>query len=106
MPKKFEKVGYDEKGTPILPDIDGLIIEEGFYIDRTPLLSGLAYVSVDPKTSLWVVERHYEKPEDSAFLTEDNARNLERVVNSAGLIKQLKSELSFMKRKASEFFTQ
>lgn len=101
----FKRVKYDKNGVPILRDKDRVRIEEGFYIDRTPPLSGLTYVSLDRRVNCWVIEGHYQKPEDFAFLTEDNAKNLERVVNSAGLIRQLKSELNFMKRKASEFFS-
>ncbi len=101
MPKKFEKTGYDENGAPILPDNEGNIIEEGFYLAE----DGLSYVSLNRRVNWWMIERHYEKPGDSTYLTEDNARKLERVVNSVGLARKMKSELNFMKRKASELFT-
>ena len=98
----------DENCVPILIDKNGKRIEETFYTDKSSKSPGLAYVSFDRQVYIWVIERHYEKPEDSAYLTPDNARSLEKVVNSAGLFKQLKidqqkSEIEFMRRKASEF---
>ena len=99
-----KEIEYGENCTAILHDINGLNIREGFYFDKTPPISNLTYVSLDKKVYLWVIERHNEKPEDSAYLTEDNAKNLERVVNSEGWMKHLKSELKFMRKKASEFF--
>ena len=100
MPKE------DENYVPIMYDIDELRVEEGFYIDKTLPLPGLAYVSLDDKIHLWVIDRHYQKPEDSAYLTEDDAKGLQRVKRPSELAEKLKLELKFMKRKVSEFFTQ
>lgn len=85
---------YEENNVPML-DYSGKRIEEGFYMDKDSLI----YVYQDKGTYFWLIERDYEKSRDSAFLTEDEAKRLTRVVNPGELEKQLMLQLKFLRRK-------